>query len=91
MTLPWISLKERRPRAKRGLGHVPCHPLGLLLGGGSDLAVNVEAGVTPGEDLSGDLSAYEIPGDGKREDLMSEDTGKGGIIEGHAPAEVTIG
>ena len=78
LAMPIIDLalllqEEEALRREERPDHVFTHPLGLRLRLGPHQAVNIEAGVPPGENALGPLGAEKLLADKHRQHLSGED------------------
>jgi len=74
-------IEEQPLQAQQGPDHVFANPLCLALGLRSDLAMDVETCVAPGEDLLDQRKADELFPKQQRKDLMGEKIADGAIME----------
>jgi hypothetical protein len=69
-----LGFQKRQPlQGEHRPEHVLPHPLGLWLRLGQDQAVDVEAGVRPGENSHGPLGTQQLPADQEPEDVAGKD------------------
>ncbi len=73
--------KGQSIQGQEGPDHVLADPLGLGLGPGPDPAVDVEAGVTPGENALRPLRAEQPLGDQQPEHFPGEDLGQPRVVD----------
>ena len=79
--------KRQAVQRQDGPDHVLADPLGLGLRPGPDLAVDVEAGVPPGENAFLPLRAEQPLADKKPEHLPAGDLGQPRVVQTRKPVE----